>query len=62
MKKRYSFKTTAEVRAIFELIALRLHCDAGDLIHDMFLNLALENLHDIDDDKIRALFKEVDYL
>ncbi len=59
MSKRYSFTTTEEVKAIIQLTSLRLHCDVADLIHAMFLKLALENLHDIEDDKIHTLFKEV---
>ncbi len=59
MSKRLGIKTTEEVKALIELTALRLHCDVDDLVHDMFLKLALENLDDIDDDKIHALFKEV---
>jgi hypothetical protein len=62
LSKRLSFKTTEEVKALIGLTALRLHCDVGDLIHDMFLKLALENLDDIEDVKIRELFKEVEYL
>ena len=57
-KTRFSIKTTKEVKALIELVALRKGVYASDLIHTYFEQLALASLDDISDTKINELFKE----
>jgi len=59
---RYSFKTTKQVKGLIDLAALRLHCDASDLIHELFLNLALTNIDEMPDSEIKSLFNEASAL
>lgn len=58
MSKRLSFKTTAQAKALMELIALRQGVYVADLIHDMFEQQAIEYIDDVSDEQIRAVFKQ----